>query len=182
MAGNLAPLPLPAYPELEKALGYPVVIQSTWVTFYYVPGCSMIDDGYVTLSGFDYNYLAFEHLFRGYFPLGDCRFGSDDDYGTHRFLLNRPSRNLYVVSEEDAIKILQQQWHGKPKPFEEILKDVIEREGEARGKQLFGEAFTRLMARPFDFLGSNQELAKFRTEMLNWYSVLASGKTDARGN
>ena len=163
-------LGLPAYPNLEKALGYNPELDSEFVSFYYIASSSVVDDGRDSRSGNDWNYIAFEKLCREHADLNHADFGSDDGpYHTHRFLLHRPSRNLYALEAREARQILKGQWQGKGANSFGFAYEVLV------------EAFASKPFRPFNFMGAGQNVDAMRGEMLDWYksyfeNVAASNK------
>jgi len=69
----------------------------------------MVDDGRSSFGGYDWNFIDFERICRLECDLHECDFGSDEEHGTHRLLLHRPTRKLYAVTNDQAQRVSEAQ-------------------------------------------------------------------------
>jgi hypothetical protein len=125
------PLAVPVPPMLEEAMGYTPFgrDEARFVTFFWSPfgDEAYFDDGWTSGTGDWQGFLAYvEHL--AVWPaLGANRFqlGSSEEVNTHRLLLDRLERKLYLVEDRAACLALSRQW---PKSFqpETDVEPVVE--------------------------------------------------------
>ena len=110
------PLPVPVPPMLEEALGYTPFgeDEARFVTFFWSPfgDEACFDDGRTSGTGEWQGFLAYvDHILVGP-ALGEGRYrlGSSEEVNSHRLLLDRRERKLYLVPDRAGCLVLFQQW------------------------------------------------------------------------
>jgi hypothetical protein len=107
---NLIPLDLPVPPMLEAALGYDG--PARWVAFFWSPfgDEARWGDGRFELRADWYAWRIFTEHLTVMAALAPYDLGSSETPATHRLLLDRGDRRLYVAPTEAAWAFLDVQW------------------------------------------------------------------------
>jgi len=90
----------------ERAVGYDG--EARYVSFYWMPGGdeAMWDDGRISADG---SWGVYLDLVDGIPVPAGCSLGSSDFEATHRLVLDRETRLLYIIPYEEASAFLQAQ-------------------------------------------------------------------------
>ncbi len=113
---DFQPLPVPVPPMLEAALGYTPFRgdEACFVTFYWSPfgDEACFDDGRTSGTGDWQGFLAYiDHISVGpALGAGRYQLGSSEEVNTHRLLLDRRERKLYLVEDRAGCLVLFKQW------------------------------------------------------------------------
>ncbi len=116
------PLLVPVPPMLEDAMGYSRFgfPEARFVTFFWSPfgDEAYFDDGRTSGTGDWQGFLAYIEHPSVWPALGAsrCQLGSSEEVNTHRLLLDRRERKLYLVEDRASCLVLSGQWQ---KSFEQ---------------------------------------------------------------